>query len=108
LAASDIVVIPQRKGFETIGQVPAKLFDAMAMAKPTITTKVSDLPEILGDCGWLVEPGQPDELAKAIRYVLNHPDEAMKKGQKARERCKAMYSYNAMEERLCGLFKKYE
>jgi glycosyltransferase involved in cell wall biosynthesis len=108
LAMSDIVVIPQRKSFETVGQVPAKLFDAMAMQKPTITTKVSDLPEILGDCGWLVEPGQPYELANAISYVLNHPEEANEKAQKARERCKAMYSYDAMEERLCELFKKYE
>jgi len=108
LAMSDIVVIPQRKSFETVGQVPAKLFDAMAMAKPIVTTNVSDLQEILGDCGWLVGPGRPDDLANAISYVLDHPGEAEEKGQKARERCKAMYSYDAMEERLCGLFKKFE
>lgn len=108
LSMSDVVVIPQRKGFETVGQTPAKLFDAMAMAKPIITTNVSDLHEILGDCGWLVEPGQPNELAKAISYVIDHPKEAKDRGQQARERCKALYSYDAMEGLLCGLFKKYE
>jgi glycosyltransferase involved in cell wall biosynthesis len=108
LAMGDVVVIPQREGFETVGQVPAKLFDAMAMAKPIVTTNVSCLPEILGDCGWIVQPGRSDELAKAISYVLDHPEEAKTKRQKAREKCKEMYSYDAMEERLCGLFKKYK
>jgi len=108
LSMSDVVVIPQGKGLETMGQTPAKLFDAMAMAKPIITTIVSELPEILGDCGWLVEPGQPNELAKAISYVLDHPEEAKDKGEQARKRCKAFYSYDAIEELLCGLFKKYE
>jgi len=107
LAMSDIVVIPQRKGYETIGQIPAKVFDAMAMAKPVIATNVSDLPEILSDSGWIVEPEEPDALAGAIQYVLAHPKEAKEKGQKARERCKAKYSYDAMEDVLCGLFKEY-
>jgi glycosyltransferase involved in cell wall biosynthesis len=108
MAMSDIAVIPQRKNYATLGQVPAKVFDAMALAKPTIATKVSDLPEILGGCGWLVEPGQPEELANAIRYVLDHPEEASKKGWKARQRCKDKYSYDAMEETLLELFKRYE
>ncbi len=108
LAMSDIVVIPQRNGCDTIGQVPAKVFDAMAMARPVIASNVSDLPEILRGCGWLVEPEEPDELAGAIQYVLDHPEEAKEKGKKARERCKAKYSYDAMEKVLCGLFEKYE
>lgn len=108
LAMSDIIVIPQSRSYATIGQVPAKVFDAMAMAKPIIATNVSDLPEILSDCGWIVEPDEPDDLARAIRYVLDHPEEAEEKGQKARECCKARYSYDAMEETLLELFKKYE
>jgi glycosyltransferase involved in cell wall biosynthesis len=108
LAMSDIVVIPQRKSYATVGQIPAKVFDAMAMAKPIIATKVSDLPEILNGCGWLVEPNRPDKLAGTIRYVLDHPEEAKEKGWKARERCEDKYSYNAMEEVLLELFKRYE
>ncbi len=80
----------------------------MAMAKPIITTKVSDLPEILSGCGWIVEPEKPNEIAMAIRYILDHPEEAKEKGQKARERCEEKYSYDAMEEVLLGLFKRYE
>jgi glycosyltransferase involved in cell wall biosynthesis len=78
------------------------------MAKPIIATNVSDLADILSGCGWLVEPARPDELAKAIRYVLDNPEESKENGQKARERCKARYSFDAVGKVLCGLFQKYE
>ncbi|MBI4722297.1 MAG: glycosyltransferase family 4 protein [Candidatus Stahlbacteria bacterium] len=108
LSLSDIIVVPQKNEPPSIGQVPAKIFDAMAMAKPIIATKISDLPEILDDCGYIIEPDNPQKLADAIQYVLKHPKEAELKGQKVREKCIAKYSYDAMEKVLTNIFKKYE
>ena len=108
LTIADIIVIPQKKSFSAIGQVPAKVFDAMAMAKPIIATKVSDLPEILKGCGWIVEPENPDMLAKTIEYVLDNPEEAEKIGQKARKKCIEKYNWDTMERILVKIFKKYE
>lgn len=70
------MVILQRRNFATILQMPAKIFEAMAMAKPIISTNVSNIPEILQDCGWIVEPENPIQLAKTIKYVFDHPVEA--------------------------------
>jgi glycosyltransferase involved in cell wall biosynthesis len=108
LAMADVVVIPQKKNLATIGQIPAKLFDAMAMAKAIIATDVSDIPEILDGCGWVVEPENPEKLADAIKYVFDHPLEAETMGQKAREKCIDRYSWEAMEKVLINIFKKYE
>ncbi|MCX5804132.1 MAG: glycosyltransferase family 4 protein [Proteobacteria bacterium] len=108
LAMSDVIVIPQRKNLATFGQVPAKVFDAMAMAKPIIATKVSDLPEILDGCGWTVEPENQEKLVKAIEYVLNKSKEAEKMGWKARQKCIDKYSWDAMEKVLVEVFEKYE
>jgi glycosyltransferase involved in cell wall biosynthesis len=108
LAMADVVVIPQRRNFATMGQVPAKVFDAMAMAKPIIATNVSDLPEILDGCGWIVEPENPKQLAEKIQNVLNNPEEAEEMGWKARQKCIKKYSWDAMEEILKGVFRKYE
>ena len=47
LSAADIIVIPQRRTSDSVGQMPAKLYDAMAMAKPIIATRISDIPEAL-------------------------------------------------------------
>jgi len=47
-------------------------------------------------------------LAEKIQYVLNNPDEAEEMGQKARKKCIEKYSWDAMEEILLKMFKKYE
>ena len=72
LSAADIIAIPQRRTSDSVGQIPARLFDAMSMAKPIIATRVSDIPEVLDGCGYLVDPNQPAQLAEAIEYILNH------------------------------------
>jgi len=46
LAAADVVVVPQRKTSFTEAQIPAKIFDAMAMARPIVSTAVSDIPQM--------------------------------------------------------------
>ena len=108
LAMSDVIVIPQKRNLATIGQVPAKVFDAMAMAKPIIATAVSDLPEILDGCGWTVEPENSEQLAEAIQHVIQCPEEVEQIGQKARQKCIEKYSWDAMENVLVSIFRKYE
>ena len=105
LSAADIVAIPQRQTSDSVGQMPAKLFDAMSMAKPIIATRVSDIPEVLEDCGYLVDPSEPSQLADCIQYILSHPAEAKAKGYAARERCKQRYDMHHLE---CGLHELVE
>lgn len=63
---ADVLVISQRRNFATIGQLLTMVFDAIAMAKPIIATNVSDLPEILDGCGWIVEPENTEQVAETI------------------------------------------
>jgi glycosyltransferase involved in cell wall biosynthesis len=106
LSAADIIAIPQRRTSDSVGQIPARLFDAMSMGKPIIATRVSDIPEVLDGCGYLVDPNQPAQLAEAIEYILNHLDEARAKGQTARERCQRMYDISNLEFGLSKLMEK--
>ena len=106
LAAADIVIIPQRHTSDTVGQMPAKIFDAMSMAKPIISTPVSDIPEVLGGCGYLVEPGNVRKLAETADYILSHEEEAREKGRAARRRCVELYDIKKMEEKLAALVGK--
>jgi glycosyltransferase involved in cell wall biosynthesis len=108
LAVADAVVIPQRRSPAAEGQIPAKVFDAMSMAKPIVGTSVSDMEKILEGCGWIVEPGRPDMIAGAIREIFSDPDNARKMGNKARQRCIERYSWDIAEEQLQGIFERYE
>jgi glycosyltransferase involved in cell wall biosynthesis len=103
LAVADVLTIPQRDTSDTVGQMPAKIFDAMAMAKPIVSTRVSDIPEVLGDCGYLVDPGNIEQLASALTFIFSHPEEALDKGRKARQRCVELYDTKVMETRLLDL-----
>ena len=57
---------------------------------------------------WIVEPENPKQLAETIRYVYKHPGEAKPKGQKAREKCKREYSWDAIEKILMKDFENYK
>lgn len=108
LAMADVVVIPQRRSLVSIGQTPAKIFDAMSMGKPIITTDVGDAREILGGCGWITEPGDVRGLANAISFVVENREEAARRGVEARRRCVERYSWRAMTEVLRGVFDRYD
>jgi glycosyltransferase involved in cell wall biosynthesis len=107
LSMADVIAIPQEKGHSALGQIPAKIFDAMAMAKPIIASDVSDLPGILEGCGWIVEPGNVEQLAESIQYILEHPQEADEKGSLARQKCIQNYSWDSMECVFLDLFNNF-
>ena len=100
LATADLIVLPQNNAPSNYAQVPAKLFDAMAMGKPIVSTRMSDVPEILSDCGFIAEPGSPKDLAEKIDYILANPEEASEVGQRAREKCIREYSFTVVGRRL--------
>jgi glycosyltransferase involved in cell wall biosynthesis len=107
LAAADLVAIMQKQTSASAqGQLPAKIFDAMAMAKPIIATAVSDIPKVLsGGCG-LVISDNAVELAQAIKAIFGNPKLAEKMGQAARRKCISEYSYQAARPALASVFNR--
>ncbi|MFC7047201.1 glycosyltransferase family 4 protein [Halobacteriaceae archaeon GCM10025711] len=106
IAAADIIAIPQKDTSGTKGQLPAKVFDAMAMAKPIIATAVGDLPIVLDDSGKLVEPDSPAAIAAAIEELMENPEKRITMGEAARKRCVENYSFDAMAPKLKGIIEK--
>ena len=96
LAAADVVVVPQRDDLTAHAQFPLKLTDGMAMAKPILSTKVGDIPEILDNTGYLVEPGSPQQIATKLKEIFQDLNLANERGRKGRERCVKYYSLQAM------------
>jgi glycosyltransferase involved in cell wall biosynthesis len=107
LGMADLVVLPQRVTRETMAQIPGKVFEAMAMARPIVATAVSDLPEILDGCGVIIPPESADKLGASIDRLLSQPEEARALGREARRRCQEHYSWDAMERVLDGRLRKW-
>jgi polysaccharide biosynthesis protein PelF len=84
---ADIVVLTSiSEGF------PYATLEAMQCGKPVVATAVGGLPEQVGDCGVLVEPQQPEELAAALIQLVDDPDARERMGGQARERVRELFS----------------
>lgn len=51
------------------------VLESLACGTPVITTNVSSMPEIAGEAGMLVPPGDIAALENALEKLLNNPDE---------------------------------
>lgn len=100
VAAAHIIVVPQRNTPATLAQFPLKLTDGMAMAKPVLSTKVGDIPQILDETGYLVDPDCPEQIADTIKLIFANWEEAEERGRKARIRCGEKYSLETMASTL--------
>lgn len=66
LALADIIAIPSLNVPSAWGQLPAKLFDALAMAKPVVVSDINDMADVAADCGLVVPAGDTRALSLAI------------------------------------------
>ncbi|MGA1983725.1 MAG: glycosyltransferase [Acidobacteriaceae bacterium] len=67
IAASDLVTLPSY-----MEGCPNVVLEALACGRPVVATNVGGIPEIMSeDCGSLVPPGEPAELARALASVLD-------------------------------------
>ena len=92
LSAADLVVLLQKETYSIRGQIPAKVFDEIMMEKPIIVTNVSDLQNILNECGIIVESVDIHGLATKIKYIFDNPDIAERMENAARKKCIREYS----------------
>ena len=100
VSAAHVIVVPQRDTLTAQAQFPLKLTDGMAMAKPILSTRVGDIPDILNHTGYLVAPNSPDQLAAKIQWIFQNYQEALDRGQQARKRCVELYSVETMATTL--------
>jgi glycosyltransferase involved in cell wall biosynthesis len=106
LAAADVVAVPQRQTYDTLGQIPAKIFDAMAMARPLVVSDLQIIREVVGDAALLVPERNPGSLATAIARLRDHPETAALLGEKARRRCLEQFSYRAAARTLATVVEE--
>jgi glycosyltransferase involved in cell wall biosynthesis len=73
--------------------MPLVVLEAMAAGVPVVASRVSGIPEVVldGATGWLVPCEDPPALARALRAVLDDPQEARRGGEAGRRRVDERY-----------------
>ena len=89
LAAVDVVPVPQRDTHFANAQMPAKLIEAMSMAKSVVVSNCGDLPEIVGHGtsrprGWVFRCDDVNDLKRCLLTAIDDHTDAVIRRQRAR------------------------
>jgi len=86
--------------------LPNVVLEAFAAAKPVVASKVGGVPEVVEDgiSGYLVAPGRPELLAKAILRMLSNPTKMEAMGIAGYERVKREFTFKTQTEKLEAIY----
>lgn len=104
ISAADVAVAPydpdglkdmKRFGFYFS---PIKLFEYMACSRPVVATDIDIVRDVVKEsqCGILARPGDPVELAVAIRSIAEATEKAVLMGEAGRRSCIEKYSWDSV------------
>jgi glycosyltransferase involved in cell wall biosynthesis len=97
LARASVFVLPSHAE-----ALPMSLLEAMAAGCPVIASAVGGIPDLVqhGVNGLLVSAGEPSELARALKALLDDPELAARLGRHARATIAERYTPERVLERL--------
>lgn len=81
------------------------LLEAMACGVPTVTSKTSSLPEVVGDAGVFIDPWDIEDIAYGIHKVLSEPALQRRMKEKGLERSR-LFSWRATAERVLQVYRE--
>lgn len=86
--------------------MPLSILEAMASGLPVIASDVGDVARIVvhGEDGLVVPKQAPDQLADALRTLIEDPEEAGRMGCSARRRVEKSYSSSATARAISDLY----
>ncbi len=84
-----------------------KLFESMMLGKPVVVNRGTSMEEKVRtiNCGLVVENGNPESLASALRFLREKPSTARQMGENGRRAYEKFYDWKFMTERLAKVYQ---
>ncbi len=82
--------------------------ESMATGLPLVGTRVGGIPVLIDDevSGLLVDPGQPIQIADAIRRLVVSPDLRQRMGEQARRRASELFCWNRIATETVAVYEQ--
>lgn len=104
IGMATILNVGQYNQFDNLA---TKVYEYMALGIPTILTRAPYNEKIMDKYrfGICVDPENVDEIAAAIRYLLDHPEETRQMGENGRRAVKEEFNWAVEEKKLFALYE---
>ena len=96
LADALALVVPSvRSRSGDMDGIPTVIYEAMAVGRPVVASRLSGIPEVIhdGENGLLFAPGNAEELAIKMEWLLNRGHEAREMGLRGRKLVEERHHY---------------
>ena len=101
LASDEVAVVPSLyEGFS----LPA--LEHLASGTPLVASRAGALPEVVADAAVLVKPGDPEELAVALRGLLDNEAQRAELVTRGLARVRERFAWPAVAAATVGLYRK--
>lgn len=91
-----------------INAMPNKLFEYAIAGLPVIASNFPLWRDIVegNKCGICVDPLKPEEIAQAIEYLIEHPDDAKKMGENGRKAVLGKYNWEKESKKFLKFYEE--
>ncbi|WP_245675900.1 glycosyltransferase family 4 protein [Halofilum ochraceum] len=105
-ARAGLVVLHPEGGYPDA--YPVKMFEYMACGLPVIASDFPLWRRIIDEarCGLLVDPLDPKAIASAMQWILDHPEEAERMGERGRAAVEERYNWGHEGEKLLDFYRR--
>lgn len=105
IGASTLLNIGQ---YDKIDTFPTKVYDYMAMKLPVIISSTNFAKEMNDKYNFAicVDPNNPDEIAQAVIWIKEHPQEAKKMGENGRKIIENEWNWGKESQKLLDFYNE--
>ena len=108
LASIDCLVVALRDlpVFETV--IPSKIFEYCAQERPVVLSARGEIRRLVEEAkaGFVADPGDPEQLARAIRTVRENPEEAAARARAGREWVERDFQRDVQARRMSSFLER--
>lgn len=106
-ATMGLCVMPNGGQYNICDTFNMKVYDYMAMGLPVVLSNSAYARRVMEEYpfGILVDPADTDQIADAIRYLADYPEEAACMGQAGRRAIDEVFNWETQEQKLLALYR---
>ncbi len=105
LKSIDVLVLPSIPTPAWVEQFGRSLIEAMACEIPVVGSESGEIPNVIGDAGILVPPGDADALAAAMTALRDDGPQRMALGRKGRLRVLSNFTHSQIAAATAAFYR---